>query len=394
MQRRLPGNLADLAPCPAKLLWYPDDDDVRECERSPVFPYLAMLAIPSSFALTGARRAGFLLLLVGLFYWLMIGFRFQVGADWNNYIFIFDVKKALPLPNLILGREPGYGALMWLTGRLGWNIIFINAVSALLFCWGMFSVARRCREPWLAVTIATPLLAVAFAMSGVRQALAGGVIFYLFATWEQRSTLGRAGLVALAMLFHFSAVFVLMFVALGSRAQPFIKFGGAAIIALLVLAIIKFAPDSMETYSRLYVGAEKMSAPGAVVQVGILAIAGGLYLINRQRWVEWIDDDPLIRNLAWGSLALLPVILISSVGAYRFALYSWPMAMYVYSGFPGLIPAATGRAFYRVALVIVSFAMMAGWLQYANNSLPWWPYRNWLLLSEPTPLISYKPYQR
>jgi hypothetical protein len=88
------------------------------------------------------------------------------------------------------------------------------------------------------------------------------------------------------------------------------------------------------------------------------------------------------------------MILVSSVGAYRFALYFWPMAMYVYSGFPGLIPAATGRAFYRVALVIASFAMLAGWLQYANNSLPWWPYRNWLFLSEPTSLVSYKPYQR
>jgi len=354
-----------------------------------------MLATPGFLALTGIRRAGVMLLVVALLYWLMIGFRFQVGADWNNYIFIYEMRKTQALSHLLFGREPGYGALIWATAQLGSNIILINAVSGLIFCWGMFSVAQRCREPWIAVTIATPLLAVAFAMSGVRQALAGGIIFYLFATWEQRSTLGRLGFVALAMLFHFSAVFVLMFVALASPAQPVIRFGGAAAIALLVLAIIRFAPDSMESYSRLYVAGEsKMSAPGAVVQVGILAIAGVLYLINQRRWSERIGDSTLIRNLAWGSLALLPMILISSVGAYRFALYFWPMAMYVYSGFPGLIPAATGRAFYRVALVVASFAMMVGWLQLANNSLPWWPYRNWLLLTEPTSLISYKPYQR
>jgi hypothetical protein len=46
-----------------------------------LFPYLAMLAVPSSLALTGARRGGILLLFVALLYWLMIGFRFQVGAD-------------------------------------------------------------------------------------------------------------------------------------------------------------------------------------------------------------------------------------------------------------------------------------------------------------------------
>jgi hypothetical protein len=68
--------------------------------------------------------------------------------------------------------------------------------------------------------------------------------------------------------------------------------------------------------------------------------------------------------------------------------------MYIYSGYPRLIVAGTGRAFYRVALVGVSFAMLVGWLQLANNSLPWWPYRNWLLLSDQAPLIGYKPYQR
>jgi len=72
---------ADLAPCPANLLWYPLVHDLRRRERPPVFPYLAMLAAPGFFALTGVRRAGVTLLAIAVFYWLMIGFRFQVGAD-------------------------------------------------------------------------------------------------------------------------------------------------------------------------------------------------------------------------------------------------------------------------------------------------------------------------
>lgn len=354
-----------------------------------------MLALPASFALTGARRGGILLLLVGLLYWMMIGFRFQVGMDWNNYIFLYEWKKSFPLAHLLFDREPGYGALMWVSAKLGLGIIFINAFSGFVFCWGLVAVARRCREPWLALVIATPLLAVAFAMSAVRQAIAGGIIFYLFATWERRSTIGRLGFVIVAMMFHFSAVFVLMFVALASRAPPVVKFGGAAAIGILVLAIVRFAPDSMEAYSRLYVsGEQSVSAPGAIVQVGILSIAGVLYLMNRARWGPSMDDSLLMQNLAWGSIALLPVILISSVGAYRFALYFWPMAMVVYSGYPALIEAPTGRAFYRTSIVLASFAMLIGWLKLANNSLPWWPYRNWLLVPHDTTLISYRPYKR
>jgi hypothetical protein len=232
-------------------------------------------------------------------------------------------------------------------------------------------------------------------MSGARQSVACGIIYYLFATWEERRTLTRVAFVLIAALFHFSAVFVLLFVALASNAPPVIKGASAALISMFVLAIVRFAPQSMESYSRLYVGAQsKLSAPGAIVQVGVLAIAGATYLFNRQRWDEVMGESALVRYLAWGSLACLPLILISSVGAYRFALYFWPLGMYVYSGFPGLIQVPTGRAFYRVAIVGSAFAMLLGWLLLANNSLAWLPYKNWLLLRAQTSLISYKQFQR
>jgi hypothetical protein len=354
-----------------------------------------MLAVPSSLALTGARRGGFLLLLVGLLYFLMVGFRFQVGMDWNNYIFIYDWRKGQSLSHLILNREPGYGLLTWIAAKLGGGIIFINAVSGLIFCLGFFSVARRCSEPWIAVSIATPLLVVAFAMSGARQAISLGIIAYLLATWEQRRTIVKIAFVLLACLFHFSAVFMMAFVALGSKAPPVIKTGSVVVAILLVLAIVRFAPNSMEAYSRLYVGsASNMSAPGAIVQVGAVAIAGALYLATRQKWQLVFGQSSLLTHLAWGALACLPLILISSVGAYRFVLYFWPMAMFVYSGMPTLIEGATGRLFYRASAVFASFAMLIGWLQLANNSLPWLPYQNWLVTSHEGSLVRYAPYKR
>ena len=168
-----------------------------------MFPYLAMLAVPSSLALTGARRAGLLLLLVAVLYWLMVGLRFQVGMDWNNYIVIYQWKSTYSLAQLLVDREPGYGLLTWIAAQTGGGMVFINAVSGLVFCWGLIAVARRCPEPWIAIAIATPLLVVAFAMSATRQAIAEGIIAYLFATWERRSTLTRIGLVVCASLFHF-----------------------------------------------------------------------------------------------------------------------------------------------------------------------------------------------
>jgi hypothetical protein len=53
-----------------------------------MIPYFAMIAIPSVFALAGVRRRGFLLLLMFILFWLFVGYRFRVGADWNNYVYI------------------------------------------------------------------------------------------------------------------------------------------------------------------------------------------------------------------------------------------------------------------------------------------------------------------
>jgi hypothetical protein len=46
-----------------------------------MFPYLGMLAVPGLLSLTGAQRARFMLFVVALLYFVMVGFRFQVGMD-------------------------------------------------------------------------------------------------------------------------------------------------------------------------------------------------------------------------------------------------------------------------------------------------------------------------
>ena len=351
-----------------------------------MLPYLAMLALPGIFALTGAKRAGLVLLLVVTVYWVMTGFRYQVGMDWYNYANLYRVEQRIPWDDIPGYREPGFVFLNRIAGVLGGGPILVNAVSALVFTGGLYAIARRCREPLLAIVVATPLLVVGLAMSGIRQAIALGIIFYLFATWENRSTLARFLLVLFASLFHFSATFVLIYVALASRAPLVVRVAAAVVVGIIMAAVVHFAPRSVEAYSRLYIGPMRKGAPGALVQIAPIALAGLVYLIRQRAWVRLHGDDPLVRNLAWSSLVALLVVPISSVGAYRFSLYFWTMAMVVWAGLPSLIESGTGRLFYRLTLVLVSFAMLAGWLLFANNSWAWLPYRSWLLQPPGAPI--------
>lgn len=336
------------------------------------------------------QRAASALFLVALFYWLMVGFRFQVGMDWNNYLRIYDQTQLLGTEDIFFGREPGFAVLNWLAGEVGGGPVFVNAVAALVFCWGFFHVAKRCREPFLAVVVATPLLVVGFAMSGTRQGIALGIIYYLFATWENRRILSRMALVLLASLFHFSAVFALIFVALSTQTSIVVRSAGALIVGVIILLIIYFAPASMEIYTETYAGARKLTAPGAIVQVGILAAAALVYFGYRKTWIVVNGDNPLYRDLAMASIAALLFVAISSVAAYRFALYFWPMGMYVWGGVPAIIRSGVARALYRFTLVTLSVVMLVGWLSFANNSGAWLPYGNWLLQPQDVDLFRQK----
>ena len=343
-----------------------------------MIPYVLMIAVPVLLALRGTPRSFGWLLAVAILYWLMIGFRFHIGMDWNNYLHIYERTQHLSNNDIFFGREPGFTVLNWLAGPLG-GLIFVDAVSALVFCWGFFEVAKRCREPFIAITVATPLLVVGFAMSGTRQAIALGIIFYLFGTWENRGVWGRILLVLVATLFHFSAIFVLIFVALSANTSAVVRTAGLLLVIPMILLIIRFAPSSMDTYTETYAGPQRLTAPGAIAQVGVIAVPALFYLLRRKAWIAVNGDSPLFRDLAIASIAALPVIFVSSVGAYRFALYFWPVAMYIWAGLPAMIESALPRALYRFAIVAASLALLVGWLSFANNRGAWLPYQNWLL---------------
>ena len=345
-----------------------------------MIPFFVMMAIPSLLALTGYRKSGALLFSVFFLYWVLVGFRFHVGADWNGYVRIYGVTKLRPLSGLLLEREPLFQLLQWLAFRVGGGLILVNALSGLVFCLGLFAVAKRCYEPLLAIAVATPMLVIAFAMSATRQSLAVGIIFYLFATWDKRTTIGRIALVVLASLFHFSSLFVLILVALATRVPLTMRLAAAAFLAAIIGIVLYLAPETTSTYSGLYVsGSRKLNAPGAWVQVGTIAFAGLIYIAYQRPWRAVHKDNPLYHNIAIAALAAMPMIYVSSVGVYRFALFFWPMAMWVYSGLPALMIRSEARVLYRIGVIALFTGLLWGWLTFATNSAGWIPYQNWWL---------------
>jgi hypothetical protein len=106
---------------------------------------------------------------------VMIGFRYEVGADWRTYDLLFKLAGLLDLQRVMQIGDPGYQFLNWLIERIGGGLWTVNLVCA-GFSAGGCCVSRESRtDPWLAFVIAIPYLVIVVAMGYTRQGWRSGL---------------------------------------------------------------------------------------------------------------------------------------------------------------------------------------------------------------------------
>src|SRR5688500_2397202 len=89
------------------------------------------------------RRPGAIMLAIGaLLVALAIGLRFEVGADWKTYRFLFSYAGYADLTRVLAFGDPGYQLLNWAVQRIGGEIWFVNLVCGSVFAYGLFRFAR------------------------------------------------------------------------------------------------------------------------------------------------------------------------------------------------------------------------------------------------------------
>lgn len=339
-----------------------------------MFPYFLMLGAAGLAAIAPVTRSRAITLAALVSLVVFIGWRHQVGMDWNNYDSIVALTRYRDFRDLVEVAEPGFGLLLWIARETGGGVTLINVTSALMFCLGLVAFCRRCREPFLALVVAMPYLVVAVAMSAVRQSIALGLIFFLFATWEKRTVLSRTAIVLLATTFHFSALLMLVFVVLGSRLTLATRIITTIALTTVVFLIVGAAPEQVDFYTESYIaGPKTVESQGALYHVALVALPAVAYFGVRRRWWSVNGRSALMEQLGVAAMACLPGLLISSTATDRMSLYFWPFALYVCSGWPALV---REKAVFRVAAVLASGALLWVWLSYANNSHAWLPYRN------------------
>ena len=343
-----------------------------------MFPYWLLFSVFAIAALTertrspGDHRAGITLWLVFAFMALMVGLRFQVGADYQSYLNIFAAASGADLSDALERGDPGYQFVNWLVGQWDGKMWHVNLICGAIFAWGLARLCQRQPAPMLAALVAVPYLIVVVAMGYTRQAVAIGIIMAGLASLDRRGSIVRFVLyVAAAALFHRTAVIVLPLAIVAGRRNHLLNIIAvlAAGFGLYDALLAENVDELVENYIEARYGSQ-----GAAIRVAMNVVPALLLLLAGCR----LGFDDYQRRF-WTlvsllSLACVPALYLvpSTTAVDRVALYLIPLQLVVIGR---LIYFIKSQLLARLLVVAYSFTILFVWLNFAAHSFAWVPYR-------------------
>lgn len=323
----------------------------------------------------GSRRSS--LFIPAIVIVVMIGLRREVGGDWWNYLDTFNYIKLAGFDLAMTRTEPGYAMLNWIAARFGWGIWFPNLICAALFTWGLISFCRIQPNPWLALVVALPYFIIGVGMGYTRQSAALGFVMIALVEYIRGRTPRMVIALALAPLFHSSALVVVLLIAIASVRQ-----GIGTWALVIMLGAFLYVQLSGEIVGLLITFSEHIYiATGAVPRLLMNVVPALIFFGFRHRFATTPAELRLwtVFSLAtFGTVALMFVVSSTTV-VDRVGIYLIPLQMFVLSRVPVVFGSGRRQNTLPLALIIAySLSVQVVWLDFGTFSKPWVPYKNYL----------------
>jgi hypothetical protein len=301
---------------------------------------------------------------------LLIGLRYEVGADWSNYEAFFRRAGRADLGEILALDDPAYQLLNWVAQQLDLRIWSVNLVCGAIFSWGLFRFARSQPFPWLVAVVAIPYLVTVVAMGYSRQAVAMGLLMGGIASIIRGGSLVRfVGFAVLAALFHQTSILVLPLVIFAApRNRLLTLIGGLGLIYGLYSTLLA---QDVDRLVRGYIEAA-YSSQGALIRV-LMSLVPGLFYFALRRKLAFSPFEYKLWGLhSWAAVALLVAYYLSpsSTAVDRIALYIIPLQLAIMARLPLAFPVSG----IRLAVVGYALAILLVWLNFAAHARYWVPY--------------------
>lgn len=348
-----------------------------------MFAYIAPLIFSSIAAILQAGMRRFqraeLCVLIFLLVWLilLIGTRFEVGSDWNQYNYIFLTASGEGIASALERSDLGFMLLNWLSARLGLGIYGVLIFCSIVFVLGLVRFAQQTPNPSLAIVVAMPHLVTAIAMDHVRQATAIGFLMLaltgiLRGRWKE-----FVAFVLLAAMFHRTAIAFLPFLIFFFRN---LKVRHIVVIGALWFGLILLLVDEwIGVYQARYIERD-YDARGALLRLSLNVFCAAIFIVFRDRFVMNEGAKRLFLAVSFASLVLPLLLLVmqSSAGIDRFGKYFIVIQILVLaSAYRSLIASPHIRLIAVLTICVTMGAYQLIWLSGSSLAERYWvPYKS------------------
>lgn len=336
--------------------------------------FIGALAFWSVFLPARMRVVRFLLAAVGYgSVCLFIGLRDQVGPDWDTYETMFKMIEHLPLWASMIIAEPLYVMSNRVAALVGGDIHLVNLFCALVLTVSLYKFSRLVEiDPNLLLFISAPYLLFVVGMGYTRQSAAVGLCLVAAGYLRRNQPRKFYLLTFTAMLFHYSALFLLLLWWVNSVKRMAIL--GLGLLAASPLIYLMLSSD--ERYAQYVQSNSQLQSHG--VWSRILLVLLGLAIIYTQR-ARWNREGKLRDLIIRCGVALVFLMILSvflSTLADRLCLYLF----FVYIAASGKIVRYAKPPFRYLSLLSLfsgTYAVFVVWFALSPlASIGWVPYHN------------------
>ena len=129
-----------------------------------IFSYLVIYSLREKVNTFNAINPHHIIVLLAMVFF--IGFRYEVGVDWDGYNAIYNqVGKSKFLEILSFDYSIIYYLLNWIGNNLNIEIWFVNFICSLLFILGIYFIAKISAYPFLTILVSFPYSILVFSMN-------------------------------------------------------------------------------------------------------------------------------------------------------------------------------------------------------------------------------------
>lgn len=174
---------------------------------------------------------------------LFLGLRNQVGGDWYQYLNNYQIENLVnPLNRLSQGNPNLFDSIFYFFAINEISINFLYFTLTIIFTYFLFKMLGSLKYKWLALLSTIPYLIIVVSIGYIKQATAISFIFFAIYNFNQSNIKNMNISITVASLTHISAsIFFLLniylFIGRLSKKKIYFLIGFVLIISLFIIII-------------------------------------------------------------------------------------------------------------------------------------------------------------